>query len=213
MRGYRSVALAITTALLTVAMAGSAGAASAVLTYGSLGGLPVGIGDEITGGLAAGTAATFYNGTTGVKCAASTATATVVTNPASPGNATLSLTGLTFDSCTTNISGVTSVRSVTVSNLPYVLTVDSGSGVTVSPGTSGPVQVVVVLVSLLGPLTCVYRPHFGSVGALFSNIDSSVAFNGEWFDRVSGPLVCTGSAYFTATYVVRTAQGEPLYVN
>lgn len=104
---------------------------------------PVAVGDVLTASLASGTNATLYSsstGTSGVSCSASTFTATAADNPASPGTATETLTGHTFDasSCSSNVVGVLGVTSITVDNLPYSTAVGSDGSVTVTPAMAPP---------------------------------------------------------------------------
>ncbi|WP_316525547.1 Tat pathway signal sequence domain protein [Kitasatospora brasiliensis] len=196
-------------------------AAGPVLTTGSLGGPAVAAGDALAAPLAAGTKATFYStstSTTGVTCATSQFSATAQSNPAAPGSATASLTGMTFGSCTSNVTGVTSVRSLTVGNLPYVVTVSDAPGlpVTLSGGSAGTIQASAVLNTLLGTITCTYQLS----GAFTGNADNtahSLAFNTEHFVKSTGSTLCPGEGYFSATFgpVTDTSQaGSPaVYVN
>ncbi|MFF2045108.1 Tat pathway signal sequence domain protein [Kitasatospora sp. NPDC058170] len=178
--------------------------ATPVLTAGSAGGAPVAAGDALAAPLAANTRATFYStatSTTGVTCAASQLSAKVLGNPAAPGTATESLTGLTFGSCTSNITGVTSVRSLTVGNLPYGLAVDDGPGlpVTLTGAAAGPIQATAVLNSWFDTITCTYQLS----GAFTGNADNaahSLAFRTEHFARSGGSSLCPADGYFSATY-------------
>lgn len=188
----------------------------AVLTTGSLAGANVAAGDVLNASVAAGTTADFATeagGTTGVHCAQSSFTATVVDNPAAPGVATESTTAHTFGSCTVNILGATSVRSVTVNNLPFATTVDGTTGaVTVSGTTAAPIQTTLVLGTILGSTTCVYRATNGSIVGVSSNTDNSIAFKDQPFTKFSGSFTCPGAGYFTARYapVVDTSvDGSP----
>lgn len=192
----------------------SSSLASSVLTYGSVGGSAVTVGDVVKASLASGTSATFYSsttGTTGVKCAASTFSATVLTNPTAPGTATESLTAQTFTSCTSNVFGTTGVQSVTVNNLPYATSVTSAGVVTIS----GSIQSTVVLNTLLGPTTCVYRTT--SLTGTAVNGTNSITFTNQVLTKSSGPSTCFGTAYFSARYspVLDTSKtGSPaVYVN
>src|SRR5690349_18474227 len=106
----RSTRILAAVAALSAALVGSPANAAAdevnVLTTGSAGGAAVTVGDVLTAGIKAGTTADFATtsgGTTGVKCAASSFTASVVDNPVAPGVATESTTAQTFGSCTANI--------------------------------------------------------------------------------------------------------------
>lgn len=118
--GATALAAAAVLAAGTTTPAQAAG--SAVLTHTSVGGPNIAVGDVLTADLVSGSFATFYStatGTSGIKCAASSFSATVTNNPAAPGVATEQLNTQTFGSCTANVIGVTSVQSITVNNLPY----------------------------------------------------------------------------------------------
>lgn len=194
--------------------------ATAVLTYPTVGGTPVPVGDVIKASLKSGTSATFYSsttGTTGVKCAASSFSATVLTNPGASGTATESLTAQSFGSCTTNVVGTTGVNSVTVNNLPYATAVTSGGTVTISGTATAPIQSTVVLNTLLGPITCVYRTSSNTLTGTAVNGTNSIIFTNQVLTKTSGPSTCFTTAYFSATYspVQDTSQaGNPgVYVN
>ncbi|MGC4896157.1 Tat pathway signal sequence domain protein [Micromonospora sp. DT31] len=177
--------------------------ASAVLTYPTAGGTAVSVNDVIQASLKTGTNATFYNstsGSTGVRCAASTFSAKVLTNPTAPGTATESLTAQSFTSCTTNIFGTTGVQSVAVNNLPYATSVTSAGVVTISGTATAPIQSTVVLSSLLGTITCVYRTSTNKLVGTASNATNSITFTNQPLTKFSGPSLCFGTAYFTATY-------------
>ncbi|MFJ8624862.1 Tat pathway signal sequence domain protein [Kitasatospora sp. NPDC093550] len=218
-------ALAATTALAVVAVPAAATpertatgsvAAAPVLTTGGAGGTAVAPGDALAAPLAKGTVATFYStatSTTGVTCAVAQLAGTVLTNPAAPGSATGSLTGLTFGSCTSNVTGVTSVRSLTVGNLPYGVTLSDGPGlpVTLTGGSAGPVQATAVLNSWFGTITCTYQLTGAFTGAA-DNGAHSLAFRNEHFAKSGGSGLCPGDGYFSATYgpVADTTQpGSP----
>ncbi|WP_262286172.1 Tat pathway signal sequence domain protein [Micromonospora sp. MA102] len=198
----------------------SSSLASAVLTYPTTAGTAVAVNDVIQASLKTGTNATFYSsatGTTGVRCAASSFSAKVLSNPAAPGTATESLTGQSFTSCTTNVFGTTGVQSVTVNNLPYATSVTSGGVVTISGTATAPIQSTVVLNSLLGPITCVYRTGTNTLTGTAANATNSITFTNQVLTKSSGPSLCFGTAYFTATYspVRDTSRtGSPaVYVN
>ncbi|MFJ6619348.1 Tat pathway signal sequence domain protein [Kitasatospora sp. NPDC091335] len=179
-------------------------AAGPVLTTGSAGGAAVAAGDALAAPLTAGTSATFYStatSTTGVTCATSKLSATVLDNPAAPGTATESLTGLTFGSCTANVTGVTSVRSLTVGHLPYGVTVSDAPGlpVTLSGGSAGAIQATAVLDSWFGTLTCTYELSGAFTGSA-DNAAHSLAFRNEHFAKSGGSTLCPADGYFSATY-------------
>ncbi|WP_427925061.1 Tat pathway signal sequence domain protein [Streptomyces sp. cg40] len=213
-------ALAATAAAAAVAFlpATVASADDAVLTYGSAGGNAVSVGDVLTSSLASGTKATLAtssNGTSGITCTGSTLSATVTDNPAAPGTATESATAQTFSGCTSNVFGVTGVRSITVNALPYTTSAASDGTVTVTPPSGGAIQTTVVLSTLLGSVTCVYQAP--SLSAVSSNGDTSLTFTNQQFTKVSGSLLCTNNGYFSASYapvVDSSVSGTPaVYTN
>lgn len=175
-----------------------------VLTYGSLGGTNVAVGNVLTSNVKSGTVVTFYStstGTTGVKCAASAFSATVLSNPAAGGTATESLTAQTFGSCTANVPGVSSVQSVLVNSLPYNASVNGTTkAVTITGGTAGPIQTTVKLGTLLGSITCVYRADLNTVSGAASNTDNSIKFTNQKFNKFSGPSTCFTTGWFSAAY-------------
>ncbi|MFI6154353.1 Tat pathway signal sequence domain protein [Kitasatospora sp. NPDC051170] len=215
-----------TATLAAIALTGAAVApaqadATAVLTTGSLGGPNVSVGDVLTANLVSGTYATFYSsstGTSGIKCAASSFSATVTANPAAPGSAVEQLNTQTFGSCTSNVFGVTSVRSVTVTNLPFTNTVsdDPGYPVALTPGAAGSMGTTVVLGTILGSVTCKYSNTTGIAGTT-DNGANSIGFSAQPFALVSGPGLCFSTGYFSATYGPvsdSSVAGSPLlYVN
>ncbi|MET8950298.1 Tat pathway signal sequence domain protein [Streptomyces sp. NPDC004393] len=214
MRTTRSLlALTGAAAALAVVAASPASADSAVLTAG---GNAVAVGDVLNASLASGTTATLYSsatGTSGVSCTQSAFTATVTDNPAAPGTATESLTGHTFtsSSCTSNVTGVLGVTSITVDNLPYTTAVSSDGTVKVTPAAGSTVQTTVKLRTLLGSITCVYQAA-GLTGKT-DNADNSLAFTNQQFTKSSGSSLCFANGYFTAKYapVTDTSQsGSPV---
>ncbi|MFI7251403.1 Tat pathway signal sequence domain protein [Micromonospora chalcea] len=221
--GAGLAALALLTGLVGAAPATAApttSLASNVLTYPTVAGTAVSVGDVIQASLRSGTNATFYSstsGTTGIKCAASSFSAKVLTNPTAPGTATESLTAQSFSSCTTNVFGTTGVQSVTVNNLPYTTSVTSAGVVTISGTAAAPIQSTVVLNSLLGAITCVYRTSTNTLTGTASNGTNSITFTNQTLTKFSGPSLCFGTAYFTASYspVKDTSKtGSPaVYVN
>ncbi|MFJ8207438.1 Tat pathway signal sequence domain protein [Micromonospora chalcea] len=221
--GAGLAALALLTSLVGAAPATAApttSLASNVLTYPTVAGTAVSVGDVIQASLRSGTNATFYSsssGTTGIKCAASSFSAKVLTNPTAPGTATESLTAQSFSSCTTNVFGTTGVQSITVNNLPYTTSVTSAGVVTIAGTAAAPIQSTVVLNSLLGAITCVYRTSTNTLTGTASNGTNSITFTNQTLTKFSGPSLCFGTAYFTASYspVKDTSKtGSPaVYVN
>ncbi|MEU7113052.1 Tat pathway signal sequence domain protein [Streptomyces sp. NPDC046182] len=194
-----------------------ASAAGTVLTTGSASGPSVSVGDVLAASLATGTTAkiaTTSGGSTGITCNASAFSATVTSNPAAPGTATETLTSHTLSTCTTNILGATGVQSITVNNLPYTTAVTSGGTLTVTAGSTGPIQTTLKINTILGLTTCVYRAT--SLTATPSNTDNSLAFANQQFTKASGPGTCPANGFFTAKYgpIQDTTQGgAPVFVN
>jgi hypothetical protein len=205
MRRYLYLAVAAPTALLMALSAAPALAATHdVLTTGKVGGTNVKVGAILKAGLAKGTSAGFFNtssGTMGVKCTKSSFSAKVTANPAKPGTAKESLTTQSFSSCTSNIAGVTSVKSVKLANLPYKVTVSDASGFPVKvSGTSSskPLKTTIVLNTVIGTVTCVYS--VASISGKASNSGNTNSFSKQKFKKSSGPSTCFSSGFFTAKY-------------
>ncbi|MFE2067776.1 Tat pathway signal sequence domain protein [Streptomyces sp. NPDC059467] len=214
MRTRSILTIAGTVAALSLAVAVPASADGAVLTTGSAGGTAVAVGDTLTASLASGTTATLYSSatsTSGITCAASTFTASVTDNPAASGTATESVTGQTFSSCTSNVTGVTGVSSITVDNLPYTNAVASGGALTVTPASGSTIQTTVKLTTLLGSITCVYQAS--SLTGTTDNSDNSVNFSKQAFTKSSGSILCPSAGYFTAKYAPVTDSGASVFVN
>ncbi|MGY5048687.1 Tat pathway signal sequence domain protein [Streptomyces sp. 900105755] len=214
MRTRNLLALAGTVVALSVAATVPASADGAVLTTGSAGGTAVAVGDTLSASLAGGTTATLYSSatsTSGITCAASTFTATVTDNPAASGTATESAGAQTFSSCTSNVTGVTGVSSITVNNLPYTTTVSSDGTVAVTPPSGSTIQTTVKLTTLLGSITCVYQAP--SLAGTSSNTDNSLAFSKQAFTKSSGSILCPSAGYFTAKYAPVSDNGAPVFVN
>lgn len=221
-RRYAALAATAVTATLLAALSPSPAQAAAanVLTYGSVGGTAVLAGDVAAASLQTGTTANFYSsptGTSGVRCSSSTFTATVTSNPAAPGTATESLTGQTFASCTSNVTGTTGVNSVTVNNLPYATTVSSAGVVTLTGTSTAPIKTTIVLNTVLGTATCVYQANGNVVTGTASNTTLSITFTNQQFNKVSGSSLCFSAGYFSATYSpirdVSQAGSPIIYVN
>lgn len=218
MRTSRYLAFAAFAALLltpTAVQAGDPGTNVVdVLTYNAVGGPNVAVGDALNASLKSGTTAKFTStsgGSTGITCTTSTFTGSVTGNPATPGTAGGSLATQAFGSCSANVFGVTSVGSVTVNNLPFTIGVNSATkAVTVS----GTIQTTVVLNTVLGRVTCVYRSVNPSLTGASSNADNSIGFVNQQFTRIMGPGLCFANAFFTATYApVTGAGGAAVFVN
>ncbi len=201
MRTISRILVAAAVAASVALWAAPAHAANNVLTYGSLGGNAVAVGHQLSASLAAGTNATFYSsatGTTGLRCAASSFSATVQTNPAAGGVATQSLTAQSFSSCTANVIGVIAVRSVTVNSLPYTVSVNGATKAATITGN--PLRSTVVLGTLLGNITCVYTAVGNQLSGTANNADNSLNFTSQTLTKTSGPGLCFSTAYFSAKY-------------
>jgi hypothetical protein len=198
--------------LLTATAAGATGqgaTAAGVLTSGSAGGAAVAVGDVLTASSSSVSIRTSSGGSTGISCDASSFSASVASNPASPGTATESLTAFSIGgNCTTNVVGTTGVKSITVGGLPYSTSVTSDGTVTVA----GPLTTTLVLNSLLGSVTCGYTAP--SLSGTASNADSSITFTNQEFSKTSGSSLCPGSGFFTSKYApVKNAAGANVFVN
>jgi hypothetical protein len=205
MRKISYALVAVATVAVAVLWGAPASAADpAVLTTGSAGGPDVAVGDVVTSGLKAGTVSDFNTtatGTTGVHCTTSAFSGTVLTNPAAGGVATESLTQQSFSGCTSNIGGVTAVQSIALNNLPYQVSVDGTSkAITLTSAAATPIQATVRLSTFIGTVTCVYRIPGNVLSGVTSNDDNSIKFTTQQFSRSSGPIVCPGSGFFSATY-------------
>jgi hypothetical protein len=205
MRKHLFLAAAAAATLLTVLPAVPASASTIdVLTTGAVGGTNVNVGAILKASLAVGTLADFFQSTTsttGVKCAKSSVSAKVTANPVKPGTAKESLASQSFSSCTSNVSGVTSVKSVTLGNLPYNVTVADSSGFPVKvSGTSSakPLMTTIVLNTVVGTITCVYTA--ASVSGQASNTGNAISFSKQKFTKSSGSSLCFSAGFFTAKY-------------
>ena len=204
MRRYLLLAAAVAAVSLTAIPVSALAATTDVLTTGKTGGTNVVVGAVLKASLAAGTKADFFMSattSTGVICATSSFSAKVTANPAKPGTAKESLTAQSFGSCTSNVTGVTSVKSVTVNNLPANATVSDSSGLPVKvSGTSStkPLKTTVVLNTIIGTITCVYTA--ASISGSSSNTGNTVSFSKQKFTKSSGPSTCFSSGFFTAKY-------------
>jgi hypothetical protein len=202
--GYLGIAAAAAVSAALLSSPALADDPADVLTTGGVGGANVAAGDVLSASVAAGTTADFATasgGTTGVKCAVSTFTATVVDNPAVPGTAIESTTAQTFDSCTADILGVTGVTSVVVDNLPFATTVESGTAAVSVTGTdAAPIQTTLKLRTILGSVTCVYRADGNAIAGVAGIDASSISFANQQFNKFSGPATCPANGYFTVSY-------------
>jgi hypothetical protein len=219
MRRRMLLAMAAVTAMLAaLPMTAASAVTHDVLTTGKVGGPNVKAGAIIEAPLKAGTKATFFGpGTTqGVTCTKAMVTDKVVTNPAAPGTAVESLTEQTFSSCTTNIPGATSVKSVTVLNLPYRATVSVATGFPVTlTKPAGVLKTKISLNTVIGTITCTYSKT--KLSGTASNAGQTDTFKNQVFALSSGPSACPAKGAFSASFGPKedtSVTGHPLvFVN
>ncbi len=200
MRKYVYLAMIAASAMAVGAPAAEAAPAVHVLTTGKAGGTAVKPGAVLKAGLATGSTATFSLAAKKVTCKTAAFSATATSNPNAPGTARESLTAQTFARCTANIPRVT-VTSVTVANLPYVVTVSDAKGdpVTVSGRTkTKPLTVTAKLKAGTVALTCTYAA--ASITGHFSNATNAVSFSKQKLTKSAGGKACLPAVYFTATF-------------
>jgi hypothetical protein len=196
-------------------MAASAATTTHVLTITKVGGTNVAVGAKLSASLKSGTKAVFSDGTAGsVSCAKSTVAESVTTNPAKPGTAALSITGITLSSCTATISGITvTVKSVTDYKPPFKATVSDAKGFPVTVTKPG----FTVVASADGvTVTCTYQA--ASIKGAASNTGSAVAFKDQEFKVLTGSnSLCPASGDLTVTYAPvedTSVKGDPhVFVN
>lgn len=206
MRGLRYVTAAVAASLLAALSVAPAYAATDVLTVGSVGGPNVAVGDSLS---ASGPSSLkSADGSLSIQCSSSTTAVTVDSNPPAPGTAQGSVDSIFLSGC---VATGGTLQSVSLDHLPYVVSLTSAGAVTVSPGSSGLIQVTIRIAVFGVTATCIFRPHGGSISGAFSNADSTVTFN-QQFDRVTGPPACPASLLWSATLRV-TDGGQPVFVN
>jgi hypothetical protein len=195
-------------------MAASA-ATTDVLTVTKVGGTNVAVGAKLSASLKSGTKAVFSDGTAGsVSCATSTVAESVTANPAKPGTATLSVTGISLSKCTATISGIAvTVKKVTDYKPPFKGTVSDATGFPVTVTKPG----FTVVASADGvTVTCTYTA--ASITGAASNTGSAVAFTDQAFKVVSGSnSLCPSGGDLTVTYAPvkdKSVTGSPkVFVN
>ena len=225
----RSLCLAIAGAIASaLALAPAlASASDAILTVGSTSGPAVAPGDSLDGTLVG--KATFVNKSNSsqkVTCTQSSIWATDATNPPPPGTASVTVHSVTFGSCTvTGISGATGVNSVTTnatSTCPWLATIDDHTNpatVTVRPNSSsgcpGVIQATINFQTVIGPISCVYRPVTppGTItGTIPLASSAMLTFSNVELDKAAGPGTCFSAGLFSATYAFGD-QSNPIFVN
>ena len=201
MRKYLGLGAAAALGLVTAFTAVPAASADsvAVLTTGSAGGANVTVGDTLQAGLSGTSTSSFLDANgKGVTCSAANFAASVTDNPAAPGVASESITALGFSGCTSNISGVKSVKSITIDNLPYAATVDDSTDtITIS----GSVHATISLGLVIGSATCKYTGPSTGVSGSVSLTDGSLSFSNQTFTRDTGSWAgCPSPESFSATF-------------
>jgi hypothetical protein len=197
MRKSSKILIATTIGLATALAVGLSPAFATttdVLTYGSSGGTNVAVHNTLSTSLSSGTTATFYDstsGTEGLSCTGSTMTDSVSTNPAAPGTASLSTTGLTYSGCTSNIFGFDTVEAAQVFGLPYATSaVDSGS----NPISISGVIFRILLSGSQGTEQCNYEVASGA-------LTGSTSYSKQDFQLyIQSDQTCPGDMYASATY-------------
>lgn len=208
------VLTAAAAAMLAAFPMAAAAATPHVLTTTKVGGPNVAVGATLKASLKSGTKATFYEPgtTTGVSCSKSSFTSKVTKNPAAPGTATESLTAQTLSSCTTNITGATSVKSVKVLKLPYATTVSDAAG---NPVTVSKPSTKLTLNTVIGVVSCTYGA--ASIKGKASNAGNLITFKNQAFTLSSGSSACPASGDFSAMFGPvkdTSASGSPaVFVN
>ncbi|MBR7837278.1 hypothetical protein KDL01_28630 [Actinospica durhamensis] len=198
---------------------------SDVLSYGAAntGGSNVLTTDTLSGSLATGTTNTFTFTSSGktvtITCGAAALTAKATSNPTAPGTAGLTLSALTFTTCSiTGISGVT-VSSVSL---------NGSATATVTDGTTKALNITalderVVLNNGLGTVNCDYgntTSEAAIVGTILNpGSGGTITFTNQTVHLLSGLTVCGASGStgtFNATFasIVDTTHSSALvYAN
>jgi hypothetical protein len=160
------------------------------------------VGTVLTFTLAPGTKAVFSTtsgGSTGITCTSMTVSGTITVNPDSAGNEDGTVNSVTLSGCTSNITGVTKVNSITANNLPWDFTVTPAGAVTVTAGSgsAGPLQGTISLQSVLGLVNCAY-----TAPSLAGTITSGeLSLTNQEFTLKSGSAICPKNGFFSATLV------------
>jgi hypothetical protein len=208
-------AIGAAAAIVVMAPMAASAATTDVLTITKVGGTNVAVKAKLSASLKSGTKAVFSDGSAGsVSCAKSTVAESVTANPAKPGTAALSITGLSLSSCTASISGITvTVKSVTDYKPPFKATVSDAKGFPVTVTKPG----FVVVASADGiTVTCTYQA--AKITGAASNTGSSVAFKDQAFKVVTGSnSLCPSGGDLTVTYSPvedTSVKGDPhVFVN
>jgi hypothetical protein len=211
---YLAAAAAVALTAAVAASAPASAATSDVLTVSSVGGANVNVGDVLTAPLSSPGVFTVTGGS--ISCPTGSFTASVTGNPAAgTGNATESVTGLTFtaSTCTDTIPGTSGVSSVGLAS-PATGTVSDTAGTL----TLTSLNVKVVLKTLLGTLTCNYGTS-GSVTVVvgtLSNTGNKLVFVSATVNLITGSSLCPSTGKFSATFspITDTTQAaKPVFLN
>jgi hypothetical protein len=196
-----AVAMALLLPLSMSAMASASPAATHdVLTWGKAGGVNVGKNQVLKANLASKAKAVFVSSGGTITCTKSSFTAKVTNNPKRPGTAEESVKPQTFTSCTAKGPDIMPGHpgaSVKVNGLPYVTKISDGKG---DPVTVLKSDTTVMVDSILGEVTCVYKAKASTTKGTASNKSQTITFTNQVFTKTSGPSVCSGTGKFSATY-------------
>ncbi len=204
-RKYFYIGVLVATALVAALPAAAAAATPAhVLTTGKVGGPAVKTNAVLKASLANRTSAVFATSLGKLTCTKSTFTAKVVSNPAKgaakPATATESVTAQTFASCTISVKGVT-IKSQSVSNLPYNATVSDAKGNPVKiSGRSKAKPLLLSITVKFGTSTFSCSVKAASISGSWTNKGNATVFVKQKFTKASGGVLCPASGTFSATY-------------
>jgi hypothetical protein len=173
-----------------------------VLTISKLGGKPVMPGAVLKASLAKGAAVVISGGSRKLTCTRASFTMKVVTNPARPGTATLSVTSQTFARCSLNVSGVT-VLQVFAPNLPYHLSASDAHGDPVTVSENSP-PYPIKFDSQIHDGASIFSCDYTATKSLghASNTHHTVTFSRQRFSKLIGnKRFCpAGPAFFSAKF-------------
>jgi hypothetical protein len=195
---------------------------SAVLTLGGPTGPPAAVGSLVSASLFPDASLRLLESTTelGLYCDASTWVGQVVSNPAVPGTAVLTLlpSGFTASMCTDNNPKVISVTNVVITGLPDTLMITGAGSFPIQilpPG--GPLTITENLtVSGIGASSCVFQAIAPTAGTALGGGFNPWNFVNQPFKLVSGiigPCGMTTSDLFSAEYSPIVDSGAHVYVN
>ncbi len=192
-------AVAASAVAIVSAMVPAQAATGHVLTVGKAGGTAVKTNAVLKASLAKGATVVFAAPAETLTCTSASFTAKVKTNPTKPGKASESQTSQTLAKCTVNVAGVT-VKSVTVNNLPYNVTVSDSKGdpVTISGTSKSKPLSFTVSVSVTGVGTVTCTSTAASIKGSSSNKGNTITFTNQKFKSSGG--LCGSGGTFSATF-------------